>query len=119
MAKVINLNRFKKRRAKEEKEREAERNRRYHGRTKAERLTEALTQRQLQARLEGALLVPERVSTDQLQDGSAADALSALEQASKAVLSLSEFAERLRREGQASSAVTSKESPAGGDDPDD
>jgi hypothetical protein len=96
MAKVINLNRFRKQRAKEEKERTAERNRRYHGRTKAERLGEALTQRQLKAALDGALLVPERVDVERLQDGSAADALSLLEQASREVLSLSEYAQRLK-----------------------
>jgi len=118
MAKVINLNRFRKQRNKAEKERSAETNRRYHGRTKAERLSEALTQRQLKARLEGALLVPERVDVEQLQDGSAAGALSLLERASRDVLSLSEFSEKLRQRNEASRAEVAKEPPADDDEAD-
>lgn len=37
MTNVVNLNRFRKKKAKEEKEKKAELNRRLHGRTKAER----------------------------------------------------------------------------------
>ena len=37
MTNVVNLNRFRKKKAKEEKEKTAELNRRLHGRTKAER----------------------------------------------------------------------------------
>jgi hypothetical protein len=118
MAKVINLNRFRKQRAKEEKERTAERNRRYHGRTRAERLGEALTQRQLKARLEGALLVPERVDVDQLGDGSAAEALLLLEQVSHEVLSLSEYSERLRQKNEASRSELPKAPPGELDDAD-
>jgi hypothetical protein len=49
MSKVVNLNKFRKRKAKLEKERQAETNRRLHGRTKAERQRELLQKRKLGA----------------------------------------------------------------------
>jgi hypothetical protein len=56
MAKVVNLNKFRKQKAKVEKDKRAETNRRLHGRTKAERLLE-LKQKQLsEAKLRGARL---------------------------------------------------------------
>ena len=48
MNKVVNLNKFKKQKAKVERVKQAETNRRLHGRTKAERAREALQKKQLQ-----------------------------------------------------------------------
>ena len=60
MAKVINLNKFRKQKAKIEKEKRAETNRRLHGRTKAERLLEHKQQELARRKLDGA-----RLGTDQ------------------------------------------------------
>jgi len=92
MAKVINLNRFRKKKAKEEKERRAETNRRLHGRTKAERQVEALAKTQLEKKLDGAFLVPERVDLEQLLKGDAQAAFEILETASRQVIPISELA---------------------------
>lgn len=55
---VVNLNRFRKKKAREEKAKQAETNRRLHGRTKAEKERE-LAERQRAARaLEGKRLEP-------------------------------------------------------------
>jgi Spy/CpxP family protein refolding chaperone len=56
MAKVVNLNKFRKQKAKVEKEQRAETNRRLHGRTKAERLLELKQKQQLDKKLDGARL---------------------------------------------------------------
>jgi hypothetical protein len=56
MAKVVNLNRFRKQKAKAERTKRAEVNRRLHGRTKAERAREALQKEQLTKGVEGAKL---------------------------------------------------------------
>ncbi len=53
---VVNLNRFRKKKAKLEKERQAETNRRLHGRTKAEREREAKQKRLLESKVDGARL---------------------------------------------------------------
>lgn len=58
MAKVVNLNKFRKQKAKVEKEKRAETNRRLHGRTKAERLLELKQKQLLQNKLTGARLSP-------------------------------------------------------------
>jgi len=64
MAKVVNLNKFRKQKAKVEKEKRAETNRRLHGRTKAERLVE-LTQKQLlDGKVDGARLSRPPVDDD-------------------------------------------------------
>jgi len=56
MSNVVNLNRFRKQKAKLEKAKRAETNKRLHGRTKAERLLE-LKQKQLQdGKVDGARL---------------------------------------------------------------
>ncbi len=55
MADVVNLNQFRKRKAREAKEREAEANRRKHGRTKAEKVAEQAERDALQRMVEGAL----------------------------------------------------------------
>jgi hypothetical protein len=56
MSNVVNLNKFRKRKAKLEKERQAETNRRFHGRTKAERQREALQKQKLEQQVDGAKL---------------------------------------------------------------
>jgi hypothetical protein len=56
MSNVVNLNKFRKQRAKAQCEKRAETNRRLHGRTKAERAREELQKKQLTAKVDGALL---------------------------------------------------------------
>jgi hypothetical protein len=56
MGKVVNLNRFRKQRAKEQREKQAEVNRRLHGRTKQERAHDELQKKQLTRSVEGARL---------------------------------------------------------------
>jgi len=57
MSNVVNLNKFRKQKAKLEKERKAEQNRRLHGRTKAQRQREAAQKRKLETTVDGARLV--------------------------------------------------------------
>jgi len=56
LGKVINLNKFRKRRAKLEREKQAEVNRRLHGRNTAERARDELSKRQLTRAVDGAKL---------------------------------------------------------------
>ena len=56
MGKLVNLNKFRKQKAKLEKERKAETNRRLHGRTKAERARELFQKRKLETQVDGARL---------------------------------------------------------------
>lgn len=56
MGKVVNLNKFRKRKLKSEAEKRADVNRRLHGRTKAEREKERLELRKREAVLDGAFL---------------------------------------------------------------
>ena len=58
MSNVVNLNKFKKQKAKVERVKQAETNRRLHGRTKAERARDALQKKQLETRVDGARLGP-------------------------------------------------------------
>lgn len=58
MGDVVNLNKFRKRKAKAERVKQAEVNRRLHGRTKAERAHDALQKQQLTRHLDGAKLEP-------------------------------------------------------------
>ncbi|MCH2109072.1 MAG: DUF4169 family protein [Polyangiaceae bacterium] len=115
---MVNLNRFKKRKAKQEKERRAETNRRLHGRTKAEREAEASRKEKEQKDLAGKFLLPERVSLEalvqsELKEKPAAHAVSnqaekqfeALEAATKKVLSISEYSEELKRHARDSEAL--------------
>jgi hypothetical protein len=61
MGKLVNLNKFRKQKAKLEKEQKAETNRRLHGRTKAERARELLQKRKLETQVDGARLdAPEK-----------------------------------------------------------
>jgi len=57
MSKVVNLNKFRKRKAQVEREKRAETNRRLHGRTRSERDVDELRKRQLKAKLDAAFLV--------------------------------------------------------------
>jgi hypothetical protein len=56
MANVVNLNKFRKRKAKIEQEKKADTHRRLHGRTKAERAREELQKKQLTNRVHRAFL---------------------------------------------------------------
>jgi hypothetical protein len=67
MSKVVNLNKFRKAKAKVVAEKRAETNRRLHGRTKAERQRDELQKKQLQGKLDGKRL--QKLPSDP-QDGS-------------------------------------------------
>jgi hypothetical protein len=56
MSNVVNLNKFRKRKAKLAQEKQAETNRRLHGRTKAERQHDLLQKRKLETQVDGARL---------------------------------------------------------------
>lgn len=56
MGDVVNLNKFRKRKAKVEREQRAETNRRLHGRTQSEREREAMQKRLLDGKLAGKRL---------------------------------------------------------------
>jgi hypothetical protein len=60
MSKVVNLNKFRKQKAKEARTKQADTNRRLHGRTKAERAHDALQKKQLETQVDGARLTPKR-----------------------------------------------------------
>lgn len=66
MGDLVNLNKFRKRKAKGEREKRAEVNRRVHGRTKAERALEESNKRRQSAKVDGSLLdkSPERTGED-------------------------------------------------------
>jgi Domain of unknown function (DUF4169) len=61
MNNVVNLNKFKKKKSKEARQRQAETNRRLHGRTKAERASEALQKQKLESAVDHARLEREAV----------------------------------------------------------
>jgi hypothetical protein len=56
MGNVVNLNRYRKRKAKADAAKRAETNRRLHGRTKAERAQDEQRKRRLDAKVDGARL---------------------------------------------------------------
>lgn len=58
MAKVVNLNKFRKAKARLEREKQAETNRRLHGRTKAERQRDLMQKQRLESKVDGARLEP-------------------------------------------------------------
>jgi len=64
MTNVVNLNKFKKRKAKAERIKQAEVNRRLHGRTKAERARDALQKKKLETGVDGARLEQSTNSDD-------------------------------------------------------
>jgi hypothetical protein len=65
MGNVVNLNRFRKQKAKADRKKQADVNRRVHGRTKAEREREAQQKQQLTRSVDGAKLDP----TSNAKDG--------------------------------------------------
>ena len=67
MGTVVNLNKFRKQKAKSERVKQAETNRRLHGRTKAERAREALQKKQLETSVDKARLesAPQDVESDE------------------------------------------------------
>ncbi|HEY0468345.1 MAG TPA: DUF4169 family protein [Polyangiaceae bacterium] len=56
MSNVVNLNKFKKQKAKAARVKQAETNRRLHGRSKAERAQDALQKKRLETSVDGARL---------------------------------------------------------------
>lgn len=66
MGNVVNLNKFRKRKAKAEHDRQAETNRRLHGRTAAERARDALQKQQLTSKVDGARM--ERSSEEEEEE---------------------------------------------------
>ncbi|MEP7050823.1 MAG: DUF4169 family protein [Pseudomonadota bacterium] len=65
MTKVVNLNQFRKKTAKAERVKQAETNRRLHGRTKAERAQDALQKKKLETAADHARLEPIADSDDE------------------------------------------------------
>ena len=65
MGNVVKLNRFRKQKAKVEKAKLAETNKRLHGRTKAERLLELKQKQLLDGKVDGARLVTPPPSDDE------------------------------------------------------
>jgi hypothetical protein len=64
MSNVVNLNKFRKKKSKESRKKQAETNRRLHGRTKAERASEALQKKQLDSKVEQARLLHDAKSDE-------------------------------------------------------
>ena len=64
MGNVVNLNKFRKRKAKLERAKQAETNRRFHGRTKLERQRDALQKAELERGLRGKKLEKGREETE-------------------------------------------------------
>ncbi|HEX3854875.1 MAG TPA: DUF4169 family protein [Polyangiaceae bacterium] len=58
MSKVVNLNTFRKQKAKQARVKQADTNRRLHGRTKAERAHDALQKKKLESSVDQARLEP-------------------------------------------------------------
>ena len=56
MSNVVNLNRFRKKKAKAARQKQAETNRRWHGRSKAERASDALQKEKLESKVAQARL---------------------------------------------------------------
>ena len=56
MTNVVNLNKFRKKKRKEARHKQAESNRRLHGRTNAERARDALQKKKLEAKVDQARL---------------------------------------------------------------
>ncbi len=67
MTKVVNLNKFRKQKAKQASVKQADTNRRLHGRTKAERARDALQKKKLETSVDHARLEP---ASDADDDGS-------------------------------------------------
>jgi uncharacterized protein DUF4169 len=68
MGKVVNLNKFRKQKAKLQREKQADTNRRFHGRTKAERQLELMQKQRLHEKVDGARLEPASTPPDEPGD---------------------------------------------------
>lgn len=88
MGDVVNLNRYRKKKAREEKERRAETNRRLHGRTKAERVREEAQKRRIEDALDGAYLVREDVTLADIPGANLEEVLEGLDRAAERAISL-------------------------------
>lgn len=95
MGDVINLNRFRKKKAREEKERRADTNRRLHGRTKAERARDEADKKRLEKKIDGAFLVREVVGFEDVPSGEDHGDFEKLEAATRDMMSLQEFSSLL------------------------
>jgi hypothetical protein len=89
---VVNLNRFRKKKAREDKARQAETNRRLHGRTKEERARDEAQKRRLKDKLDGVFLVREEV---RMEDIPTREALDALEAAADAAIPIEDLNPKL------------------------
>jgi hypothetical protein len=75
VGKVVKLNEFRKRKAKAEREKQAETNRRLHGRTKAERARDELQKKRLTRAVDGARLeAPSPKTADASDEGDETEA---------------------------------------------
>lgn len=91
MGDVVNLNRYRKKKAREEKERRAETNRRLHGRTKAERAREDAEKKHIEDKLDGAYLVREDVTLADVPGANLEETLARLNAAAERAISLREL----------------------------
>lgn len=107
MGDVVNLNRFRKKKAREEKARRAETNRRFHGRTKQERASDEAQKKRLEEKLAGAFLVREEV---RMEDIPTSEVLDALDAAADAAISMEELREEALSRAQPSSEEDSPNS---------
>ncbi|GEM_PF-773969 len=113
MGNLVNLNRFRKKKAKEEKSQRADTNRRLHGRTRAERATEDAENQKLENLLDGAFLIRESVRLEDIpgasEKGEELNEFDLLEAATDSAISLDELA---RSTGENRSSKKSKKAPA-------
>lgn len=91
MGDVVNLNRYRKKKARQEKERRAETNRRLHGRTKAERISEDAEKKRIEDKLNGAYLVREDITLADVPGANVEEALERLNAAAERAISLREL----------------------------
>lgn len=92
MGDVVNLNRYRKKKARQEKERRAETNRRLHGRTKAERASEEAQKKRIEEKLDGAYLVREDITFADVPGANLEEVLDRLDAAAERAISLHELA---------------------------
>lgn len=91
MGDVVNLNRYRKKKARQEKERRAETNRRLHGRTKSERAREEAQKKRIEDTLDGAYLVREDISLADVPGANLEEVLEFLDAAAERAISLHEL----------------------------
>lgn len=91
MGDVVNLNRFRKKKAREEKQRRAETNRRLHGRTKAERARDDAQKKRLEEKLDGAFLLREDITLSDVPGADVEHVFEELEEAADRAIPLGEL----------------------------